>query len=113
MLPRPSSRDYKSLIWWFESKKPLLLAEMRWIQRKEDIVTLRTGREAAGFEEPMERLLGVIDRFLTTKCRCHLVKVSLLESKSTAEDADGKIGHFCDSRAATENVGQVPALLLA
>lgn len=88
VLPRPSRRDYKSLIHWFESKKPLLLAEMQWVQRKEDIVTLRTGREAAGFEEFIESTLHTIDRFLTKTCHWGIITVGFRVVRRMISEAD-------------------------
>ena len=47
-------------------------AEERWIKRKEDIVTLRHGREWSSFDGLVEFLLRKID--------CRLIKVSNLSS---------------------------------
>jgi hypothetical protein len=48
---RPSKRDYRSLRTWFQNKKPLSYErEARFVMRKEDLITLRHGRERAGFD---------------------------------------------------------------
>lgn len=48
---RPSNRDYRSLRNWFENECHLSSeAEMEFVRRKEDLVTLRQGREWAGFD---------------------------------------------------------------
>ncbi|KAI8938543.1 hypothetical protein NX059_004429 [Plenodomus lindquistii] len=48
---RPSGRDYRSLRHWFHNKKPICYArETQFYQRKEDLVTLRRGREWASFD---------------------------------------------------------------
>ena len=48
---RPSKRDYHSLRTWFYNMKPLSYErEELFVKRKEDLVTLRHGREWAGFD---------------------------------------------------------------
>ena len=78
-LQRPSKRDYRSVINWFDSQKPLVTGEAAYILRREDIVTLRSGREGAGFDGLIERCLSGVDNFLTKRCKCknNVVKVSL------------------------------------
>lgn len=75
---RPSQRDYESVRNWFNIELPLVEDEATFIQRKEDIVTLRTGRECAAFDGLVERSLAMLDRFLTTRCGCRIVQVSCL-----------------------------------
>ncbi|KAF2490117.1 hypothetical protein BU16DRAFT_553300 [Lophium mytilinum] len=65
---RPSSRDYRSVRNWFWKEGALVEAEEEFIKRKEDIVTLRIGREWAGFDGLVERLLR--------KMECRLIVVS-------------------------------------
>jgi hypothetical protein len=48
---RPSKRDYRSLRRWFYNTKPLSYeCEELFVKRKEDLITLRHGREWAGFD---------------------------------------------------------------
>jgi hypothetical protein len=48
---RPSERDYRSFRTWFWNVKPLNYeAEEEFIKRKEDLVSLRHGREWSGFD---------------------------------------------------------------
>ncbi|OSS47459.1 hypothetical protein B5807_07301 [Epicoccum nigrum] len=48
---RPSKRDYRSLRTWFYNIKPLgHQSEGLFVKRKEDLITLRHGREWAGFD---------------------------------------------------------------
>ncbi|KAH7072411.1 hypothetical protein FB567DRAFT_202770 [Paraphoma chrysanthemicola] len=55
---QPSKRDYRSLRTWFWNKKPLSFeAEMDYIKRKEDLVSLRHGREWSGFDGFIENCL--------------------------------------------------------
>lgn len=47
---RPSDRDYKNLRTWYYRKTPLVDRESKWIKMRDDLVTLRQGREWAGFD---------------------------------------------------------------
>lgn len=47
---RPSDRDYRSLRQWYYRRSPLVDRESKWIKLREDLVTLRQGREWAGFD---------------------------------------------------------------
>lgn len=67
---KPSNRDYKSVRTWFYNEKPLVEAEQEFIQRKEDIVTLRLGREWAGFDGLIESMLRKLDCKLIRKIFC-------------------------------------------
>ncbi|KAJ4370825.1 hypothetical protein N0V86_008518 [Didymella sp. IMI 355093] len=51
---RPSNRDYMSLRHWCLRKSPLVAREVEFVERKEDLVTLRQGREWAGFDSLVE-----------------------------------------------------------
>ena len=63
---RPSKRDYRSFRRWFWNKKPLSFArEEEFIKRKEDLVTLRHGREWAGFDGLIEEVVRKIPCRLT------------------------------------------------
>ncbi|KAF2125112.1 hypothetical protein P153DRAFT_360718 [Dothidotthia symphoricarpi CBS 119687] len=68
---RPSKRDYRSLRRWFRSKAPLNYErEEEFIKRKEDLITLRQGREWAGFdgwiEECINKLPSRLSKYLFT-----------------------------------------------
>ncbi|KAL1606520.1 hypothetical protein SLS60_003925 [Paraconiothyrium brasiliense] len=48
---RPSNRDYRSFRIWYQNKKPLNYErEEQFIKRREDLVSLRQGREWSGFD---------------------------------------------------------------
>jgi hypothetical protein len=48
---RPSTRDYRSFRTWFWNTKPLSYElEEQFIKRKEDLISLRHGREWSGFD---------------------------------------------------------------
>ena len=67
-LERPSDRDYQSVANVLECENPPLLAEDRaWIFEREDLVTLRPGRENAWLD-------GVVERILY-KCHCNAIEV--------------------------------------
>lgn len=56
-------------------EQPLVSDEIEYIRRKEDIITLRTGRECAAFDNLVERALSRIDRFLVEVCKWHIIQV--------------------------------------
>lgn len=74
-LQRPSNRDYESVRTWFRDNQPLVQREAQFIRRKEDIVTLRSGRESAVFDSLVERCLSRVDDFLQRRLRCHIIRV--------------------------------------
>jgi hypothetical protein len=69
---RPTNRDYRSVRNWLHNLAPLVDEEQDYIRWEEDIVTLRHGREWAGFDGIVEEFLHRID--------CRLVRVSWLTS---------------------------------
>ena len=69
-LERPSNRDYESVLNFLEIDGGQLYEEdMAFIYEKEDLITLRPGREYAWLDGLLERTLKVL--------RCRLIKVSL------------------------------------
>jgi len=58
---RPTERDYRSVRNWFHNIAPLVDEEQDYILWKEDIVTLRHGREWAGFDGMVEAMLHKMD----------------------------------------------------
>ena len=69
-LDRPSSRDYQSVLSFMENDGGQLFEEdMAFIYEKEDLVTLRPGREYAWLDGVLERTLKLL--------RCRLIKVSM------------------------------------
>ncbi|KAK4955899.1 hypothetical protein LTR10_006838 [Elasticomyces elasticus] len=73
-LQRPVQSDYASVRNWFEEKAPLSQDEQEYILRKEDIVTLRAGRESATFDGLVERCLSVMDHYLSVWCHCKIIQ---------------------------------------
>lgn len=58
---KPSHRDYKSVRTWFWNLKPLVRKESNYIKKKEDIITLRSGREWSSFDGLVESTLRRFD----------------------------------------------------
>jgi len=67
-LEKPSARDYRSVLHFMENDGGQLYEEESgWIYNKEDLITLRPGREHAWLDGFLERMLRV--------CRCRLLRV--------------------------------------
>ncbi|KAJ8114951.1 hypothetical protein OPT61_g3286 [Boeremia exigua] len=68
---RPSDRDYASLRNWYHRQNPLLAHDRAFIKLREDLVTLRQGREWAGFdgwiESTINKLPPRVKDLFTTK----------------------------------------------
>lgn len=75
-MQRPSRRDYKSVRNWFQNNEPIIQQEMSFVRCKEDLVSLRTGREYAGFDSLVERCLSRLDSMLVKHLKCHILRVS-------------------------------------
>lgn len=59
---------------WILEKAPLVEKEQQFILRKEDLVTLRSGREGVGFELLVERMLSKTDKLLQS-FGCNIIQV--------------------------------------
>ena len=46
---------------WFNNEQPLVTMEQEYIKCKEDLVTLRNGRECAGFDGFVESVIQMLD----------------------------------------------------
>ena len=73
---RPSSRDYRSVRTWFYNIKPLVQREAQFISQKEDIISIRSGREWSSFDGWIESTLRRFD--------CGLLRVRLASRSSIA-----------------------------
>jgi uncharacterized protein DUF6594 len=79
-LNRPAKSDHRSVD-SFMIDEPLAKEENTWIQHKEDLVTLRPGREHAWLDAGIERLLrwfhcGPIEYLFCSSVRLLLWKLS-------------------------------------
>lgn len=86
-LNRPSSFDYTSVARYLYDKNPLRLEEQTWIQHREDLVTLRPGREHAWLDAAIERFLRRLPFLQPLFC-----------SKDTMRKTDGIAMYFTKSR---------------
>lgn len=66
---RPAPTDYQSVGRYMDNRKPLSEEEASWIYHKEDMITLRPGREHAWLDDVVEGLLKL--------CHCKLIQVSM------------------------------------
>lgn len=78
-MQRPSSKDYESMKNWLLDEEPFVQPEIAYNRRREDIVTLRKGREAAAFDCFVERVLSRLDTFLVASCQWHVVQLGTSE----------------------------------
>jgi hypothetical protein len=58
-LNKPAARDYRSVEAYIFDKKPLVDEESGFIYRKEDLITLRDGREMAFLDSFTEKVLKI------------------------------------------------------
>jgi hypothetical protein len=59
---KPPERDYNSVANFMHYKKPLLQGDDNFIYNKEDLVTLRPGRESAWLDATVEKILKLFPR---------------------------------------------------
>ncbi|KAK5120562.1 hypothetical protein LTR85_006218 [Meristemomyces frigidus] len=97
-LHRPTKRDYESVRSFFRDKEPIVRPEAQFIRRREDIVTLRTGRESAGFDGFVEVGLGKLDRFLSKSFGSRVVQNVFLTPELRAKCKDGDVDYYAPSR---------------
>ncbi|KAI9787484.1 MAG: hypothetical protein M1839_000013 [Geoglossum umbratile] len=86
----PSSRDYKSVRTWFDNQQPLVGKEREYIECKEDLVTLRNGRECAGFDGWVENAVQ--------KLNCRVVKWLFCTPELRAKTSDKAVHLFSAQR---------------
>jgi hypothetical protein len=86
---RPAKKDYRSVQNWIWNNNPLDENEQSWIKAKEDLITLRPGREHALLDAGIEHLLKWID--------CRPVRY-IFCSAETKEKADKDEVYFTRSR---------------
>ncbi|ORX96603.1 hypothetical protein BCR34DRAFT_628796 [Clohesyomyces aquaticus] len=89
---RPTKRDYQSVRYWFHNVAPLVDEEQEYITWKEDIITLRHGREWAGFDGLVEECLH--------KVNCRLIRWLFCTDDQKRKSSDKRIYYFSPSRVA-------------
>jgi hypothetical protein len=87
---RPTNRDYTSVRNWIHHIGPLVDEEQEYILWKEDIVTLRHGREWAGFDGMVEGWLHKID--------CRLIRWLFCTDDLRRKTDDKNVYYFSPSR---------------
>ncbi|KAF2180528.1 hypothetical protein K469DRAFT_692727 [Zopfia rhizophila CBS 207.26] len=101
---RPSKRDYRSVRTWFVNEKPLSdVKEESFIKQREDIISLRLGREWGGFD-------GLIETILQ-KMRCPMIQRIFTTQELRDKTNDKSIHYYSPSRV--ENlVGLIITLII-
>jgi len=97
-MQRPSRRDWRSVKNWLINEKPLVPSESKFIRRKEDLVTLRVGREGAGFEGVVEQMLSRTDRFLTKRLKCRIIKRMFMTPELREKTSDQAVNYYAPER---------------
>lgn len=73
-LSKPSSSEWNSVANFIDNEKPLVKDQRNFILRKEDLITLRPGREYAWLDSFIEKLLRW--------CNSPILDVSIVITKS-------------------------------
>lgn len=87
---KPSDRDYNSVRTWFYNDTPVVQAEERWIKHKEDIVTIRHGRQWSSFDGLVESILRRIN--------CKLIQLVFCTPELRAKTSDKNIHYYSATR---------------
>jgi len=99
-LQKPSNRDYQSVKAWFMNNEPTVYEEFSYLRRREDMVTLRNGRESAGFEGLIERLLSGTDHLLQ-KANCNVIRDLFMTAELREKTDDPDIRYYAPARVDT------------
>ncbi|KAI4623087.1 hypothetical protein J4E83_004477 [Alternaria metachromatica] len=101
---RPSNRDYHSFRTWFWNVKPLNYEpEEDFIKRREDLVSLRHGREWSGFDGLVETCIRKMHGPLTQK---------LFATKELREKTDDKCLYYYSQSRIEKLVGLIITLII-
>lgn len=76
---RPPQRDYNSVASFVKHKKPLFEGDDDFIYCKEDLITLRPGRESAWLDATVEKILKLFPRILIKRIFCSRVRYHKFE----------------------------------
>ncbi|KAK4540333.1 hypothetical protein LTR36_009290, partial [Oleoguttula mirabilis] len=82
---RPSGSEYTSVYNYLDNEKPIHKLERSYIEHKEDLVTLRPGREHAWLDRSIEFLLRKLDGPLPLLTRLFCSQETRLKSRQGAE----------------------------
>jgi hypothetical protein len=84
-LNLPAEPDYRS-VYSFTADEPLCEAENEWIQHKEDLVTIRSGREHAWLDSSIERILRCLHCPFVEWIFCSSVSAAAATGMNTDND---------------------------
>ncbi|KAI9690365.1 MAG: hypothetical protein M1822_009327 [Bathelium mastoideum] len=90
---RPADRDYRSVRTWLFNTRPIVDEEEAFIRCKEDIVTLRHGRECAGFDGLVESVLK--------RMNCRLTRLIFCTRELRHKTKDKHVYYFSPGRVDT------------
>ncbi|KAI7583973.1 hypothetical protein KC316_g6976 [Hortaea werneckii] len=97
LLQRPSTKDYRSVRSWFANHAPLVHGEAQYLKCREDIITLRPGRECAGFDGFVERMLHLLDASLG-KLNCHIIRKLFITQELQEKTSDSRLQYYAPAR---------------
>jgi len=104
-VPRPSNSEYRSFRYFFSNEQRLYDADQQWIESKEDMITLRPGREHAWLDRSLETIIRLT--------RCPFIQ-NLFRSKEARQKSDGPFEvYYTRSRIEYVANGIITVILLA
>lgn len=71
---RPTDREHRSVVYFIRHKAPLAEGEANYIWHKDDLMTLRPGRETAWLDSIVTRILRTLPRKAMKKVFCREVR---------------------------------------
>ena len=104
-MNKPSDRDHASVAMYFQNDQPLMETDRGWIRHKEDLVTIRGGRENAWLDAAIESVLRWYP--------CEPIKVNLRKSSIlylSQNEADNSIQMLFCSKVLTPFQPSYPLL---
>jgi len=102
-LNRPAKTEYKSVAEYIRYNQPVADEEQAWVECKEDLITLRPGREHAWLDAGIEHIL----RWLN----CTFIEY-LFCSKETKQKTDGAAVYYTRSRIDGLVIGIITVMIL-
>lgn len=112
-LQRPAESDWRSVMNWIYRSGTLTEGEQQFIKKKEDLITLRRGRECAGFDNLVERTLRAADRtFVWCGWKSNVIKASLPSGESVRSRLlTPRAADFRNQGASGEDLGRLRKIL--
>jgi hypothetical protein len=105
-LNRPTSAEYTSVENFMNNEKPVPRPQFSFIYRKEDLITLRLGREHAWLDSQVEKLLKACDgRFVQVRFFSHLLG---FHGRKKAANGNSMFRKFSHRLSLSRKKGQKP-----